>query len=113
MALDEADIIPTELKVFPSILLTLEAYKSGKFASFSLSPFCKNCSLRRKRNVLWLLTPVSNICKSAPKGSQRNQQKRQWLFFQANHSAYSNPGTQERAQNKDYSAVSQTDLTRV
>ena len=35
------------------------------------------------------------------------------FFFQANDSAYSNPGTQERAQNKDYSAVSQTDLTRV
>ena len=35
------------------------------------------------------------------------------FFFQANHSAYSNPGTQERAQNKNYSAVSQTDLTRV
>ena len=36
---------------------------------------------RRKRNILWLLTPVSNIYKSAPKGSQRNQQNRQWLFF--------------------------------
>ena len=30
----------------------------------------------------------------------------------ANHGAYSNPGTQVRAQNKDFGAFSQTDLTR-
>ena len=30
----------------------------------------------------------------------------------ANHGAYSNPGTQVRAQNKDFGAFAQTDLTR-
>ena len=30
----------------------------------------------------------------------------------ANHGAYSNPGTQVRAQNKDFGAFSQTDVTR-
>ena len=30
----------------------------------------------------------------------------------ANHAAYSNPGRQVRAQNKDFRAFSQTDLTR-
>ena len=31
----------------------------------------------------------------------------------ANHGAYSNPVTQVRAQNKDFGAFSQTDLTRI
>ena len=35
------------------------------------------------------------------------------FFKQANHGAYSNPGTQMGAQNKDFGAVLQTDLTRV
>ena len=35
----------------------------------------------------------------------------QWHFKQANHGAYSNPGTQEGALNKDFGDVSQTDLT--
>ena len=30
----------------------------------------------------------------------------------ANHGAYSNPGTQVRAQNKDFGDLSQTDVTR-
>ena len=34
---------------------------------------------------------------------------RQWPYQQANHSAYSNPGTQVGTQNKDFGAVSQTD----
>ena len=34
----------------------------------------------------------------------------QWLFQQANHGVYSNPGTQLMAQNKDFGAVLQTDL---
>ena len=37
---------------------------------------------------------------------------RQWSYQQANHSAHSNPGTQMGTQNKDFGAVSQTDLTR-
>ena len=37
---------------------------------------------------------------------------RQWHFKQANHGTYSNPGTQVRAQNKDFSNVLQKDLTR-
>ena len=36
----------------------------------------------------------------------------QWHFKQANHGAYSNPGTQVGALNKDFGDVSQTDLTR-
>ena len=44
----QTDIIPKAEGVPPQ---TLEAYKSGKFASFSLSPLGKNCSLRRKRNI--------------------------------------------------------------
>ena len=37
------------------------------------------------------------------------------LSFQpnGNHGAYSNPGTQVETQNKDFGAVSQTDLTRL
>ena len=35
----------------------------------------------------------------------------QWHFKQANHGAYSNPGTQVGALNKDFGDVSQTDLT--
>ena len=34
------------------------------------------------------------------------------ISYQANHGPYSNPGTQVGAQIKDFSAVSQTDLTR-
>ena len=34
-------------------------------------------------------------------------------FLTANHDAYSNPGTHVRAQNKNFGAVSQVDLTRV
>ena len=37
---------------------------------------------------------------------------RQWLFWHANHGAYSNPDTQLDAQSKDFGAVSQPCLTR-
>ena len=36
---------------------------------------------------------------------------RQWPFQQANHGAYSNPGTQVGTQKTNFGAVSQTDLT--
>ena len=34
-------------------------------------------------------------------------------FLQANHGTYSNPGTQVGTHNENFSALSQTDLTRV
>ena len=74
-------------------------------------------------------TPVSNIGEAVPislfwASNGLNYRKyvsnfpstwladRQWPYQQANHSAYSNPGTQVGTQNKDFGAVSQTDLTR-
>ena len=83
-------------------------------------------TLRRRRNV----TPISNIWKAAPirlfrVGPQRTQRitvnefpfnvigKSTTAFYQANHGAYSNSGTQVGKQNKDVGAVSQTSFTRV
>ena len=37
----------------------------------------------------------------------------QWYFQQSNHGMYSNPGTQVGAENRDFGAVLQMDLTRV
>ena len=39
--------------------------------------------------------------------------KMTWIFWGANHGAYSNPGTQVEAQDKDLGGVLQMDLTRV
>ena len=88
-----------------------------------------SCSLHRRLN----LTSVSNVCEAVPRSlfyfrpptDSTNYRKgvsnflliwltnRQWLFEQANHGAYSNPGTQVGAHNKDFGTVSQTDVTRV
>ena len=84
-------------------------------------------SLRCRHN----LTPVSSVCQLAPISlfwaSQQTQQitgnafwislQPDWqidngIFEQANHSVYSIPGTQVRAQSKGFGAVSQMDSTR-
>ena len=82
-------------------------------------------SLRLRRS----LTSVSNVCEAAPLllCPQRTRRitrsvssfvsywlaNRQWLFQQVTHCAYSNPGTEIRVRNKDFGAISKTDLTRV
>ena len=88
----------------------------------------KNPSLRRRR----ILTSASDVCKAAPillfwVTNGLNELPEVGLefpfiligkssngpFWQANHGAYSNPGTQVEAQNKDFGAVSQMDFTRI
>ena len=87
----------------------------------------KQSSLSRRRNLPW----VSNVCEAAltslflapnevnecPEGHFEFLfiliGKTTMAFFTANHDAYSNPGTHVRAQNKNFGAVSQVDLTRV
>ena len=67
---------------------------------------------------LTYLTAVSNVysCSGPPTDSNFLSTllaNREWHFKQANHGAHANPGTQVRAWNKDFGAVSQTDLPRV
>ena len=67
-------------------------------------------SLRHRRN----LTSVSNVCEAAPMSLSWAPNGLNELPFQrANHDAYSNFGAQVGAKNKDFGAVSQTELTRV
>ena len=93
----------------------------------SFFPAASNLSLACVADVTYLRLVTSakqrrDPCSGSPKGLKAKVRfkfpirligKLTMAFLQPNHGTYSNPGTQVGTQNKNFSAVSQMDFTRV
>ena len=89
---------------------TLHSYQYSDLEWASLQPAC----LPRRRNLTSAKQRPRYSCSRPPNGLNELQEERFEFSLIRSHKfnrpgAYSNPGTQVQAQNKDFSAVGQTD----
>ena len=108
---------PNELNTQRNCLFQCHISSNYSIKGFTVSHTSKHVPHFSAKNpdiLIWVLIPVmvkTFACRSLPVQASGNSLNNH-LFEKANQNTYSDLGTRLGVQNKDFGAVSQTDLTR-